>query len=131
VEIDAGDTYTYDTAGLATQAEREQQAAARLFGMLPTDQGLELRALWEEFESRATPESRFARTLDTLMPQLHNYHSQGKAWQENGVSSEQVHARGLSMRNGSTTLWEYARALVDDAVARGYLAAPHDDKMAR
>ena len=38
VEIDAGDTYAYDEAGIATQAEREQQAAQRIFGMLPEEQ---------------------------------------------------------------------------------------------
>ena len=38
VEIDAGDTYAYDTAGLATQAEREEKAAERIFGLLPDDQ---------------------------------------------------------------------------------------------
>ncbi|MBR3752463.1 MAG: HD domain-containing protein, partial [Ruminiclostridium sp.] len=32
VEIDAGDTYAYDAAGLATQAEREGKAAQRIFG---------------------------------------------------------------------------------------------------
>ena len=31
VEIDAGDTYAYDTAGLATQAEREEKAAERIY----------------------------------------------------------------------------------------------------
>ena len=39
VEIDAGDTYAYDQAGLATQRARETKAADRIFGMLPEDQG--------------------------------------------------------------------------------------------
>ena len=50
VEIDAGDTYAYDTAGLATQAEREEKAAERIFGLLPDDQRDELRGLFEEFD---------------------------------------------------------------------------------
>ena len=37
VEIDAGDTYAYDQAGLATQRARETKAADRIFGMLPEE----------------------------------------------------------------------------------------------
>ena len=47
VEIDAGDTYAYDEAAAATQREREEAAAERLFGLLPEDQGRELRELFE------------------------------------------------------------------------------------
>src|SRR5262249_26088133 len=60
VEIDAGDTFAYDLVNVETQHDREQQAADRLFGMLPEDQASELRALWDEFEARETPESKYA-----------------------------------------------------------------------
>src|SRR5882672_8600435 len=55
VEIDAGDTYIYDTAAALDKADRERAAADRLFGLLPPDQGQELRQLWEEFEACQTP----------------------------------------------------------------------------
>lgn len=64
VEIDAGDTYAYDEEGKKTQAQREQKAAERLYGLLPEDQGAKLKAIWEEFEAKNTPESRFAHTMD-------------------------------------------------------------------
>src|SRR3569832_2273800 len=38
VEVDAGDTFAYDTAGLASKKDREQQAAERIFGLLPREQ---------------------------------------------------------------------------------------------
>jgi len=57
VEIDAGDTYAYDSAGRDTQSEREIRAADRIFSLLPADQGPQLRALWDEFEARETPEA--------------------------------------------------------------------------
>ncbi len=38
VEIDAGDTYCYDTEGCKTKADREEKAAQRIFGLLPDDQ---------------------------------------------------------------------------------------------
>ena len=39
VEIDAGDTYAYDSEGAKTKREREVRAAERIFGLLPEDQG--------------------------------------------------------------------------------------------
>src|SRR5712692_10373764 len=58
VEIDAGDTYYYDTVGLRDKAERERRAADRLFGILPSDQEQELRELWQEFEACQTADAR-------------------------------------------------------------------------
>ncbi|HEY8449766.1 MAG TPA: HD domain-containing protein [Bacillota bacterium] len=125
VEIEAGDTFIYDEQARAAQTERERQAAERLFGLLPADQGGELRALWEEFEARQTPEARFAAALDRLQPLLQNYASGGRSWQEHGVHAERVRARNAGvLREGSPALWELARQLIDDAVARGYLAEP-------
>ena len=45
VEIDAGDTYAYDTEGLKTQKAREDAAKERIFSLLPEDQKQELTAL--------------------------------------------------------------------------------------
>ena len=128
VEIDAGDTYIYDVAGNESKAAREQDAARRIFGLLPGDQQAELTALWEEFEARETPEARFAAALDRLMPMLHNYHTQGRAWQEHGITSDQVLARNGHMADGSAALWEYAEAMIKEAVGKGYLAAGRDEK---
>src|SRR5436309_14613445 len=71
VEIDAGDTYCYDTEAALNKAERERAAADRIFGILPEDQSRELRELWDEFEEGRTPEARFALALDRFIPQLH------------------------------------------------------------
>ncbi len=90
VEIDAGDTYCYDTGGNDSKAEREMAAAHRIFGLLPNDQRDEMHQLWEEFEARQTPEARFAAALDRLMPILHNYYTQGRSWLEHGVTQTQV-----------------------------------------
>lgn len=124
VEIDAGDTYLYDEAGNAGKLAREQQAAERIFGLLPPDQGQELLQLWQEFEARQTADARFAAALDRFMPLLHNYHTKGRAWQENGVTNDQVIARTGHMVEGSETLWQEAEALLEEAVAQGYLAPP-------
>jgi len=121
VEIDVGDTYLYDTAGALDKAERERAAADRLFGILPPDQGQEFRELWDEFESRLTIEARFAAALDRFIPQLHNYHTQGRTWKEHGITSDRVLERNACIADGSSTLWEWAQALLNDAVDKGFL----------
>ena len=90
VEIDAGDTFLFDTVGAQDKAAREQAAADRLFGLLPDDQAIELRQLWDEFEAQETTDSRFANALDRLIPLLLNYHSGGRTWQENGITGDRV-----------------------------------------
>lgn len=123
VEIDAGDALVYDAAANLGKAEREQQAAERLYGLLPEDQAGELRALWEEFEARQTPEARFAAAVDRLMPLLHNFLTEGRAWRQHGITADQVLERNAFIAEGSASLWDYARGLIETAVARGYLAA--------
>ena len=119
VEIDAGDTYIYGEQG--DKEEREGLAADRIFGLLPPDQESEFRGLWEEFESGATAEARFAAALDRFVPQLHNYHTRGRSWQEHGITAERVLTRNEEMAQGSVILWEWTQTLIERAVAEGLL----------
>ena len=109
VEIDAGDTYAYDEAAKASQRERELQAAERIFGLLPEDQGRQLRALWDEFEARETPEAKFARALDCVQPLMLNDASGGRSWLEHGVKESQILKRNAATAEGSQSIWDYAR----------------------
>ena len=121
VEIDAGDTFVYDADGQAGRQARERAAAERIFGLLPPDQGEELRQLWEEFERRQSPDARFAAALDRLQPLLANYHTQGSTWRAHDVARDAVIAFNRHMQEGSQRLWAYASGLIEEAVARGYL----------
>ena len=122
VEIDAGDTYCYDESGIQDQKERETRAADRIFNILPEDQAKSFRGLWDEYEDRRTPESRFANALDRFQPLLHNYYTQGHSWRQHGIQKKQVLARMQPVEEGASHLWDYVTALIDDAVEKGYLA---------
>ena len=119
VEIDAGDTYAYDTAALATQQEREAQAAQRIFGLLPEDQRKEMLALFQEFEDYETPEARFAHVLDNLQPLMLNDSNNGGDWREHQVKRSQVYKRNARTSTGSETLWAYMEGLIQGNVEKG------------
>ena len=122
VEIDAGDTYCYDEAGNADKSQRETAAADRLFSLLPPDQAITFRALWEEFEARETVEARFANSMDRLQPLMHNCFTDGRMWKKHGVVKSQVIQRNRRIADGAPDLWTFARELIDDAVDQGHLA---------
>lgn len=113
VEVDAGDTPLHGSGSKADQAAREEQAANRIFGLLPEQQGSEFLALWCEFEAGETADARFAKALDRFQPLLANLIAGGGTWSESGVGYEQVIDRyGPAIRDGSPALWSIAERLV-------------------
>jgi len=122
VEIDAGDTFAYDTAAYADKEARELKAAERIFGLLPADQAAEVRALWDEFEQAETAESRFANALDRLQPLLLNSQTGGGSWATHRVTRTQVLKRMEPVRHGAPALWPVVIAIIEDGFGRGWLA---------
>jgi len=119
VEIDAGDTYAYDSNALATQSEREQLAAERIFGLLPDDQKNEMISLFNEFEECKTPESRIARVMDNLQPMMLNDKNNGDDWKRHNVAASQIYKRNEKTPTGSTELWEFMKTLVQKNIEKG------------
>ena len=122
VEIDAGDTYAYDDASLATQKDREEAAAERIFALLPEDQATEMRSLFDEFEAGVTPEARFARAMDNLQPLLLNNANEGVNWRYNKVKRSQVMNRQSRTKPGSEDIWRYSVSLVEENVKKGNIS---------
>lgn len=119
VEIDAGDTYAYDTEAMATQAEREARAVERIFGMLPQQQYEEMRALFYEFEAGETPEAKFAKAMDNVQPLLLNDYNNGADWRRHKVTKTKIVKRNERTKIGSETLWERVMQIVDKNVKKG------------
>lgn len=123
VEIDAGDTYAYDMEGAATKREREVKAAKRIFGILPEDQGIYFRELWDEFEEYETADAKYAHLLDNFQPLLLNDASEGKSWEEHGVHKSQVCRRNARIPETSEIVWEKMLEIMDKHIAAGRLKA--------
>lgn len=119
VEIDAGDTYAYDSEGMATQKAREDAAKERIFSMLPEDQSEELIALFDEFEACETPDAKFAHTMDNLQPLILNNSNHGGDWREHKVTSEQIYRRQEKTRLGSEKIYQVIDSLIQKNIREG------------
>ena len=121
VEIDAGDTFIYDTTKKHANIDEEHIAAKRIFGLLPQEQAEELLALWEEFEEGETDEAKFAKTMDRFEPLLQDATNDGGTWMEFDVPYQNVYDMNKSIKKGSTTIWNYADNLINESVGKGFL----------
>ncbi|GAA0596289.1 HD domain-containing protein [Kutzneria viridogrisea] len=122
VEIYAGDTPLYDLAARESQQEREEAAAARLFALLPADQSQRMRELWDEFEARRTPEARFAKAMDRLLPVLHNWMARGGTWLAFDASADHVREHTSSINEASTALGTARDHVIAEAQRQGWTA---------
>jgi len=121
VEIDAGDTFLYDTTKSHDNSEEEVLAAKRVFGILPEAQAKEMIELWTEFEEGISSEAKFAKAMDRLEPLLQNVSNDGGTWEEYGVKYTSVYEKQKVILGGSTELWRYAEELINDSVRKGIL----------
>ncbi|MBQ6824108.1 MAG: HD domain-containing protein [Clostridia bacterium] len=121
VEIDAGDTYAYNTEGLKTQKNREDAAKQRIFSILPEDQAQELIALFDEFEAYETAESKFAHAMDNLQPLILNNSNSGGDWKEHHVTAKQVYTRQTKTKLGSEKLFEITDHILRENIQKGNL----------
>jgi len=123
IEIEAGDTFVYNDAALNQQEQAEQEAAQIVFGQLLLNQGQPLKALWEEFEARQTPEAKFAKAIDRFLPLYSNFQNKGYSWRIHDVTQSQVRHICQVIEDGSTALWELTDQMINDAVEQGFLKA--------
>jgi len=121
IEIEAGDTFAFDDAGLLTQAAREEAAATRIFGMLPPDLGPRLHALWEEFEAQETPEARFAMGCDRLQGFAQQVECGAPAWTEIGLTRSRSLVRMQPAIDLGAPFAPMIEALYARAMAEGLL----------
>jgi len=121
VEIDAGDTFLYDTLKNHTNTREELAAAKRIFGLLPEKQAEEFVEIWKEFEDGITDEAKFAKSMDRFEPLLQNTSNNGGTWTEFNVDYQKVYDKKKAIKDGSASIWDYAENLINESVKKGIL----------
>jgi putative hydrolase of HD superfamily len=112
VEIDAGDTFLYDTVKNHRNTDEEMIAARRIFGLLPADLCKEFTDLWMEFEMAETADAKFAKAIDRLEPVLQNISNKGGTWTEYNVSFDRVFQTLDKMRDCSIVLHDHVEEII-------------------
>ncbi len=124
VEIDAGDAFAFDQqAILEQQSDKEIAAAQRIFGLLHEPQASTFLSLWQEFESAETPDARFAKAMDRLLPLLQNMRNSGGSWAQHTVHKQQVINRNKYLEASAPRLWQFVLEQIEIATQNGWLIA--------
>ena len=105
-EIDADDAFFFDDAKRLEAKDKEAAGVRRLLEILPTEKANEFLELWNEFENGDTPEARYARSIDRVMPMLQNLSNNKQSWVENGIMKEQILSKTAYIADGSEIVWE-------------------------
>ena len=121
VEVYAGDTFVYDAQANLDKGKREQDAADKIFGMLPEDQEKEYRALWEEFDAMETPESIFAAATDRFEPFILNCNTDGHTWRLADITSDKLYKRLYETKVALPALWDTICELIHENIEKGYI----------
>ena len=121
VEIDAGDVSAYDVGAFAAKAVREKAAAERIFALLPADQHNRFRQLWDEFETHATPEARFANAVDRLQPLIQNTHAAGGSWCGQALARAQILDRMAPIESSLPDVWPHVLDVIESFCSAGVL----------
>lgn len=126
VEVYAGDTFAYDDEGNAGKEAREMAAADKLFSILPEDQGLEIRELWEEFDRMETADAKYAAAIDRMQPFVNNYMTGGHTWKKGEVTSDKVYKRMDMVRVATPELWPFVVRVIEESIEKGYIKPAKD-----
>lgn len=121
IEVYAGDTFAYDAKGNEDKLQRETESANRLFGILDPVQGAEICALWDEFEAKETPESKYANAIDRIQPLINNYMTNGHTWKEGDVHAPQIYKRMDIIRTTTPALWPIVEGIINTSIEIGIL----------
>ncbi len=121
IEVYAGDTFAYDVKGNEDKLQREIESANKLFGILDPVQGAEIRALWDEFEAKETPESKYANAIDRIQPLINNYMTNGHTWKEGDVHAPQILKRMDIIRTTTPALWPIVEGIISTSIESGIL----------
>ena len=93
IEAVAGDVWIIDANDTKAQIEKEEReirAAEEIFALLPKLMGEELKNLWHEYESKNSPEAKFAQALNKLEVMVQRTDLGIENWEERDFNIYQV-----------------------------------------
>lgn len=118
-EIYAGDTWVYDTTGKAVSHDKEYLSLQKSLAVLPIIQGEKFTELWLEFEKGNSPEARYARIIDALVPLINHLVVSEEGYNPDKLTADRVLAKKAFIKEDSEILWQLAKELIKKSVEKG------------
>ena len=118
-EIYAGDTWVYDTTGKAVSHDKEYLSLQKSLAVLPIIQGEKFTELWLEFEKGNSPESRYARIIDALVPLINHLVVSEEGYNPDKLTADRVLAKKAFIKEDSEILWQLAKESIEKSVEKG------------
>jgi len=119
VEIYAGDAFLYNEKDRESATAKEENAAEKLFSILPNDQKTQFVELRKEFEERETIESNFAAAIDALQPLINHYVTSEENFNPHNLVKSQIQEKKKIIGTVIPQLSEIVENFIEMSVRKG------------
>lgn len=118
-EIYAGDTWVFDDEKKLHAHDRELASIEKTMSLLPEATYLNMKNSWLEFEKGQSPEARYARVIDALVPLINHLEVSDVNYNPDHIRSEMVLEKKNFIKSESKELWKLTEELVQESVEKG------------
>ena len=118
-EIYAGDTWVFDDEKKLHAHDRELTSIEKTMSLLPEATYLNMKNSWLEFEKGQSPEARYARVIDALVPLINHLEASEVNYNPDHIRSEMVLEKKKFIKSESKALWKLTEELVQESVEKG------------
>ena len=118
-EIYAGDTWVFDDEKKVHAHDRELASIEKTMSLLPEATYLNMKKSWLEFEKGQSPEARYARVIDALVPLINHLEVSEVNYNPDHIRSEMVLEKKNFIKSESKELWKLTEELVQESVEKG------------
>ena len=118
-EIYAGDTWVFDDEKKLHAHDRELASIEKTMSLLPEATYVNMKNSWLEFEKGQSPEARYARVIDALVPLINHLEVSEVNYNPDHIRSEMVLEKKKFIKSESEELWKLTEELVQESVEKG------------
>ena len=118
-EIYAGDTWVFDDEKKLHAHDRELASIEKTMSLLPEATYVNMKNSWLEFEKGQSPEARYARVIDALVPLINHLEVSESNCNPDNISSDMVLEKKKFINGESKELWKLTEELVQESVEKG------------
>ena len=118
-EIYAGDTWVFDDEKKLHAHDRELTSIEKTMSFLPEATYVNMKNSWLEFEKGQSPEARYARVIDALVPLINHLEVSEVNYNPDHIRSERVLEKKKFIKSESKELWKLTEELIQESVEKG------------